>query len=130
MTTDSGSNARARSGEMESVRAAYSVCSLPPCGGGLGRGVARFGNAGASISRPPPPTPPHKGEGSTASVRYIFGSNTTKRAHGSLLLVEVRPRPHMQAYEDVDAARLRHWNPPRDRAGDAGCTRTLSLSWW
>src|SRR5712692_4092322 len=71
---------------MESVRAAYSACSLPPCGGGLGRGVARFGNAGASISRPPPPTPPHKGEGSTASVRYIFGLNTTKRAHGSFSL--------------------------------------------
>src|SRR5258707_7721666 len=32
---------RAYSGEVESARAANSVCSLPPCGGGLGRGWCR-----------------------------------------------------------------------------------------
>ena len=36
-----------------------------------------------------------------------------------------RPCPHIEVYEDVDAARLRHWKSLRDRAGDAGCTRTL-----
>ena len=45
-----------------------------------------------------------------------------------LSLVEVRPRSHLEIYKDVDAARLRHWKPSRDRAGVAGCTRTLSLS--
>src|SRR5262249_11489651 len=43
-----------------SERAADSDCSLPPCGGGLGRG-------GAESASPPPPTPPRKGEGNSAS---------------------------------------------------------------
>ncbi len=42
----------------------------PPCGGGMGRGVMPLANAGTSISRPPPPAPPHKGEGSIPSARH------------------------------------------------------------
>src|SRR5262245_38966935 len=34
------------------------ACPLPPCGGGLGRGVV-----GPFTDGPPPPTPLHKGEG-------------------------------------------------------------------
>src|SRR5213593_4140771 len=48
---------------MESVRAAISVCSLPPCGGGLGRGVVHVGNEGAAIATPTPnPSPQGGGE--------------------------------------------------------------------
>src|SRR5262245_51203276 len=57
---------------VESVEAANSVYSLPPCGGGLGRGVMRRDDDGATckkIALPPPPTPPHKGEGSAPSAR-------------------------------------------------------------
>src|SRR5215470_17789349 len=43
----------------------HSVCSLPPCGGGLGRGVVRRCSRWCHIVPPPPPAPPHKGEGST-----------------------------------------------------------------
>jgi hypothetical protein len=50
-----------------SMRAANSVCSLPLVGEGWGGGDA-FGNSSASIARPPPPTPPHKGEGSPPSA--------------------------------------------------------------
>ena len=51
---------------------ACSVCSLPPCGGGLGRGVMRVKLGSASregIALPPPLTPPHKGEGNAPSLR-------------------------------------------------------------
>src|SRR5712691_8287529 len=99
--------ARAHSGEVGSAQAANSVCSLPPCGGGLGRGVAQFGNAGASISRPPPPTPPHKGEGSTPSVRHIYGSNTTEPALESGVRVRriVDEGPVSSDIADVDVRR-------------------------
>jgi hypothetical protein len=72
---------------MSDTQTAGSVRSLPACGrviacerywnGGLGllppplwgragEGGGAYSNAGTFISRPPPPTPPHKGEGSTA----------------------------------------------------------------
>src|SRR5262249_20173270 len=51
------------------AREARSVCPPPPCGGGVGRGVAVV--ATAQQLRPPPPTPPHKGEGSTPSKRRV-----------------------------------------------------------
>src|SRR5262249_45946973 len=57
--------------EVESMQAANSVYSLPPCGGELGRGVMRRDNDGATCKRialPPPPAPPHKGEGSAPSA--------------------------------------------------------------
>src|SRR5262249_36868553 len=44
------------------IAATCSACCLPPCGGGLGWGVVRLGPHVATQS-PPPPTPPHKGEG-------------------------------------------------------------------
>ena len=44
------------------------VDSLPPCGGGLGWGVVPWGTA-CHLPRPPPPTPPHKGEGSSSRHR-------------------------------------------------------------
>src|SRR5262249_15632054 len=56
---------------------ALSMCSLPPCGGGLGRGVMRLRVSGATCERialPPPPTPPHKGEGSAPSLRLCCRS--------------------------------------------------------
>ena len=45
-----------------------------------------------------------------------------------LSLVEVRPRPHIGIHEDVDAAKLRHWKPSRDRAGAAGAPSLLYKS--
>jgi hypothetical protein len=52
--------------------AANSVCSLPPCAGGLGRGVDRVAIS-EPFASPPPLTPPHKGEGDRwgASLRNI-----------------------------------------------------------
>jgi hypothetical protein len=43
----------------------------PPCGGGLGRGWCVW-QCWCTNLRPPSPTPPHKGEGSTPSVRHHF----------------------------------------------------------
>ena len=54
------------------------ICSLPPCGGGLGWGGARGreigASAGAQFSQAratPSPAPPHKGEGRGAGVVEI-----------------------------------------------------------
>ena len=41
----------------------------PPLWGRAGEGGSAFGNVGAPTSGPPPPTPPHKGEGSAPSAR-------------------------------------------------------------
>src|SRR5262245_20889496 len=68
--------------EVESARPADSVSSLPPWGGGMGR-VRAAGNLRGPISRPPPPRPPHKGEGSTPSAHGQCASNTNERAHKS-----------------------------------------------
>jgi hypothetical protein len=60
---------------MESAGAANSVCSLPPCGGGLGRGVVVVARDVSANSHPHPQPPPHKGEGSAPSTRRV--SNPT-----------------------------------------------------
>ena len=39
------------------------ACSLPPCGGGLGRGVVAVFGVLTIRLRPPPPTPPHRKSG-------------------------------------------------------------------
>src|SRR5262245_38362377 len=65
------------------LRAASSVCSLPPCGGGLGRGVVQRENDRTTcegIARPPPPSPPHKGEGSAPSARRGCASSMSEDA--------------------------------------------------
>jgi mono/diheme cytochrome c family protein len=50
-------------GEITSVPGKNSACSLPPCGGGLGRGVVLVARARPKISTPPPnPTPQGGGE--------------------------------------------------------------------
>src|SRR6266566_3042964 len=41
--------------------------SLPPCGGGWGGGSCR-GAQECKLARPPPPTPPHKGEGRSSRL--------------------------------------------------------------
>jgi 23S rRNA pseudouridine2605 synthase len=64
--------------EMSGTSAADSVRSLPPCGGGRGRGVARVPR-NFIIGGPPPPTPPHKGEGSTPTLP----SRHSKKRRGS-----------------------------------------------
>src|SRR5579871_2068645 len=48
------------------------VFSLPPCRGGLGRGV---NNEDGRSNTPPPPTPPRKGEGSERVV-FVAGQDT------------------------------------------------------
>jgi hypothetical protein len=65
-----------------SERAANSVCSLPPCGGGLGRGVASLATL-APLPHDPTPTPPHKGEESAPSVRLVCRSNRPRRGSGN-----------------------------------------------
>jgi hypothetical protein len=51
----------------------------PPLWGRVGEGgdAARYGGAtGERIALPPPPTPPHKGEGSAPSARCSSASST------------------------------------------------------
>src|SRR4051794_27352562 len=55
------------------------VCSLPPCGGGLGRGVVVMAQSCIRQLLPPPPTPPHKGEGSTPYVSQLSRIQLTQR---------------------------------------------------
>ena len=55
---------------MESARAATAVCSLPPCGGGLGRGVVVMAQSCIRQLLPPPPTPPQPAAGLPASGTY------------------------------------------------------------
>jgi len=55
-------------------RSSCSVCSLPPCGGGSGWGVGVILRAPSSQLRPPPPTPPHKGEGEETTAARTRGS--------------------------------------------------------
>src|SRR5438132_9945140 len=48
----------------------HSVCSLPPCGGGLGRGVARLGAASPHCTTPTPdPSPQGGGESTELAAR-------------------------------------------------------------
>src|SRR6266566_3031496 len=54
---------RAFSDEMESVRAASSVDSPPPCGEGLGVGVVQCGDAAPNRATPPPQPSSQRGEG-------------------------------------------------------------------
>src|SRR5436853_435795 len=54
---------RARFVEVERRQATYSVCSLPPCGGGLGRGVVLWAML-VRVSHDPHPQPlPTRGRG-------------------------------------------------------------------
>src|ERR1700676_5079816 len=46
--------------ELYGVVRTCAVCSLPPCGGGLGRGVH---TGGVVVTHPPPPPPPPHGGG-------------------------------------------------------------------
>src|SRR5258708_13169812 len=54
-------------------RAACGTLGLlpPPLWGRVGEGGGAWGNSRASTSGPPPPTPPHKGEGSTPSLSKV-----------------------------------------------------------
>src|SRR5262245_2931556 len=70
---------------LESTQAASSVCSLPPCGPLWGRGGEGGGAIGAQsrhVAGPPPPTPPHKGEGSPPSLRRDPASNSLEDVGG------------------------------------------------
>src|SRR5215510_7676384 len=58
-------------------RAACSVCFLPRLRGRGGEGGWRYL---PKIARPPPPTPPHKGEGSTPSMWRQRASSTNEHA--------------------------------------------------
>src|SRR6476620_1005902 len=68
--TTEASTAAVVGGRVGAAQAAMAVCSLPPCGGGLGRGVAVVSRDTSANRYPPPPTPPHKGEGSTPSLPH------------------------------------------------------------
>jgi cytochrome c55X len=68
--------------EMETVRANNSICSLPPCGGGLGRGVVVVAHDISATATPTPnPSPQGGGEHARSAtpkrVKFIgtrFGS--------------------------------------------------------
>ena len=73
--------------------AASSVGSLPPCGGGSGEGGREFNNGYACISGPPPPTPPHKGEGSTARALHVCASTPASSAREAAPAMNVLSTP-------------------------------------
>jgi len=59
---------------MSTARAAYSVCSLPLCGGGLGRGPLNslvFRNESKTPSRRFAPTSPTRGEVEPAAPEVL-----------------------------------------------------------
>ena len=60
--------------------AANSACSLPPCGGGVGRGVVPNRNS----QLPLPVPPPHKGV--YARLRGLWGEGTLRHCSSSLIL--------------------------------------------
>src|SRR5262249_54042410 len=76
-----------RVGIAGSERATDSVCSLPPCGGGVGRGVARCCSIRASHNDPHPPraltraTLPHKGEGKDRDRGAVIDQYARSRTH-------------------------------------------------
>src|SRR5947209_8620491 len=69
---------------MESAQAANSACSLPPCGGGLGRGVVVVA-PDVSTHHPHPQPLPTRGRGAPPSSRRRCASTSPERA-----LIETR----------------------------------------
>src|SRR5262249_59663833 len=67
--------------EMEHALAANSACSLPPCGGGLGRGVA---TERGPCGYPPPCPSPTRGEGTQERSPPRLGPAPSRRT----------PQPH------------------------------------
>src|SRR5262249_30341033 len=51
----------------------------PPCGEGR-REAPGWGSCGDPLTDPPPPTPPHKGEGSALSARRSYASSRNENA--------------------------------------------------
>src|SRR5262245_65858512 len=71
----------------------YSVCSPPPCGEGLGVGVARFFAGGATeISLPPPHPSPARGGGADR-VWCAGDSHRPFRSRGGLAARRLVCRP-------------------------------------
>src|SRR2546429_663547 len=72
---------RARSDEIESVRAASSVDSPPPCGEGLGVGVVQCGDAAPNRATPLPSPPPQGGREQTECVAPLCINLIGKRSN-------------------------------------------------
>src|SRR5262249_47301716 len=81
--------------------AANSICSLPPCGGGLGRGVVRRDNGGATCEGNRATPTPNPGEGSAPSASR--GRTASTNDHTLILdpaavmrrrKIELRPQRH------------------------------------
>src|SRR5258706_6267036 len=89
--------------ELESARAANSVCSLPPCGGGLGRGVVRvkwrWGHPPTNCGTPTPDPSPQGGGEHTECVAPPLCINTNEQA----LLRQVVAQQHPIAGDAVAA---------------------------
>src|SRR5260370_17958169 len=101
--------------DLESARAATWVCSLPPWGGGLGRGVVRvkwrWGHPPTNCGTPTPHPSPQGGGEHTECVAPPLCINTNQQARLRQVgaqqhaltraavppLVEAQPRPHPPA---------------------------------
>src|SRR5207253_557112 len=103
--------------------------SLPPCGGGTGRGI---GSCFQSRLNPPTPTLPHKGGGSAPSERPACPSANTRHPHTTRERTsEPAPfirKPHHLAYRSSKAFRNRSRQKEasklrRNGAGSVGLTR-------
>src|SRR2546425_10477258 len=86
---------------MKSVGAAVSVCSLPPCGGGLGRGVVRTQTPARQTATPTPnPSPQGGGERTEYAAPFSIkhkqtcserGRTNVLSAENNRLLTQVGP---------------------------------------
>ena len=82
----------------------------PPCGGGLGRGVGRWlasVDARALSSRPPPPTPPHKGEGSAYCRKCKSNSMASLKDLRNRIAATKATQKITKAMQMVAASKLR-----------------------
>src|SRR5260370_13396727 len=94
----------------------------PPLWGRAGEGGDTYINVAAMISRPPPPTPPHKGEGSAPRARSRRASTSSKRA-----LVREQRVPKGQQTVKVESLHRLYGAPildaPRERGQAHGVQR-------
>src|SRR6266851_1279520 len=62
-------------GEWSTDHAAISVCSLPPCGGGLGRAGEGWGGDSVCLVATPLPVPPPQGGRERCGASFHFSSS-------------------------------------------------------
>src|SRR3954463_7284913 len=88
---------------MESVRAATAVCSLPPCGGGLGRGGAVVHELCPPTATPTPNPSPQGGGEHTVRVATVLHPTRRESLQWQHVVAKGRGKrsPKRRLYERV-----------------------------